>query len=170
MTTIPDFERLVLDRLEICNGEIKQAGDAQRVYRLPPTFALDVGECPAITAWPGTMLKPIPSTAQHQVEVQRNYAVDVIALPLPSTTDTASKGADALTKASLLFAKLRNYYMNHRRLETDGTTQAQVPALQWMIYDLLFIEGGLAQIRPPGGVEHVGFICTLTITMMAALR
>lgn len=167
MATIPDFETLILDRLEICNGEIKQAGDAKRVYRLPPVFALDVGECPALAVRPGRMRNRLPANSQRQAEVKRDYVVEVIALPLGNTQDTGSKGADALAAASLLFAKLRNYYMNHRRLETDGTTQAKLAGLQYMNYDIEFDDGGFVVAKAPGGAEHIGIEFAITTSMSA---
>lgn len=163
--TIPDFETTLLDRLALCNTDILGAG---HVWRLPPTYAKDVGEYPMVYAEPKGMREPIPNRSRSggEVVVNRDYLISVFIAPTaPMDELQQRKGAVALDKASTYLATFRDYYVN---LHADLST-ATLPGLG-LAQALQYSETGLVpNLIGPGGTQWTGFVITLTLAMRGEL-
>lgn len=167
---IPDFESLIVARLRLNNREIQTANPTKlkTPFTQLPSGAVDMGAFPFAAVRVGAMKNQIPNTSAGQLIVIRDYIIHLPVAPRDNTSDTGSQGADALTVTLPMFAIIRNYYLSHPRLETDGTISEQptpLSALQYIHQDILFTDGGMLEMPTPGGVMYVGISYTLTIGM-----
>lgn len=163
--TLPDFEAMVLDRLELCNNEI--AG-LNKVFRQPPSFALDTGTFPCAYTLIGTMPGSIPAPEQQAgaITVTRDYVIRVLGDPVPSTLDnTATAGAQGLIDITPFFNRYRAYFLGHPKLQTTTLT-----GLRYMHGQLAYLDEGIKTAPAPGGVEHFCIDVILTISMRAQLN
>jgi hypothetical protein len=163
--SLPDFETAIVNRLYLNNLEI---GGFKRVLMQSPIMPLEIGEYPAAMVRVGALRQPIPTTAPGQVQISRDYIIELPIAPYITSQDTKNQGADVLGLVLPWFAIVRNYYLNHPRLHTDGTpTNAAQPALPWIHGDIFFTDSGVVQMPVSGGVTFLGVLYTLSITCRA---
>jgi hypothetical protein len=159
LITLPDFETLVVDRLELCN----QAIGGLTVFKQPPVNALPPQVFPICYTLVGPMLTPIPieTIGAGQITVIRDYVVRVFGDPVGSTLDNSpTAGAQGLVDLLPWFNRFRQYFIGHPKLET--TT---LGALNYMTGQLVLLDGGLSEKPAPGGADHFAIDITLTIAM-----
>jgi len=161
---IPDFESLVVTRLQVNNTELRASG-LKAIYAQPPITAPDIGDYPLASVRIGAMRSPVPAFTAGLVIVTRDYITDLPVAPLTNTMDTTNQGADANTLTLKWFAIVRNYYINHPHLQTDANNGTD--PLAYMYGDLELQDNGTVQLTAPGGTTYVGLRYTLTITMRA---
>jgi len=163
LITLPDFEALVLDRLELCCQEIM--GSTENVFRLPPANALPPDRFPFCYPLVGAMVDPVPieTNGAGSITVTRVYGIRLLGSPVASVNDEPdNEGSRGLIDLVPYFNRFRQYFMGHPKLQT--TTE---DALRYMSGQLSYIEGGQVVRPAPGGVEHWAIEPNLTITMKA---
>lgn len=162
MSTIPDFETLVIQRLVVCLGEIT---GIRFVSENPPTLDAGISDVPYAFPLVGQMINAIP-TQQYgagRVVVTRIFTVKVLGVTGDKDKDGARGIGSAGYKAlRLLIAPIRQYWADHPRLQTDEGSKLN--ELVNMHQDLLFQEGGIEYDANEG--RYV-LRFNLTITMSA---
>jgi hypothetical protein len=160
--TIPDFETLTVQRLQINAQEIAGMG---RVYELGASLPAEIGELPVANISFGPLKQPIPlgSEGAGQVIVVRDYAIELAVTPVGTAFDVGNIGSSALSIVLPWFAIVRDYFMSHPRLQTDGINVAALGALRYLHGDLSFADSGMITITPAGGAALLGIKFTLTI-------
>ena len=123
MTTIPEFEELITQRLAICHAEIT---GIKKAFELPPVLPKDISELPIVYVLLGAMLQPVPNTTigAGRVNIGRRFVARLLLAPVDSAEDDGLVGANAVRLGRDFMSLFRTYYVMHPRLHTDGVNVA----------------------------------------------
>jgi len=163
--TIPDFEKLVTDRLFlILDSEIE---GLKSVFKHPPVYSIGVTETPLAYVLVGAMLNPIPVDTAGSVTVKRTYVVRILGMPVPANSERPNKeGSKGLVDLLPFIARMRDYLTEHPRLQTS-----KLAGLAYIYQQIEFTDSGLSVVQlGAGGIEHFAIDFTLTITMRASTK
>jgi hypothetical protein len=168
MTTIPDFQTLVCDRLYTIYGKI--AG-IQRREKYPPSFTIGLNDVPMLYTIVGNVLDPYPNRRAGSFTIRRTYVVRLVGEPLGQSQDTA-RGAGARGYAALVpfIAVVYGYFLNHPLLEVGEVGDADYEGpLQYMMQDVLITDTGVIDEQAPGGLSNYTVDFPLIIEMRSNL-
>jgi hypothetical protein len=162
LITLPDFETLVVSRLQICYGLIT---GVNKSFMLPPANEQHPDSIPFAYTLVGAMTENVPMelVGGGQITIPRTYVARLVGGPAAGSIDNAaSDGAQALVDLLPFFARFRSYFIGHPKLQTDT-----LDALQYMRGQLAMNDGGFVTRPAPGGIDHLCIEWSLTITMSA---
>lgn len=160
--TFPDFDDLILTRLQLCYEAIT---GVTRSFRLPPIQPLIDGDLPCVYTIPGGMAAPVPAGQAGSVVIRGVYVARLLVTPLAKASmDAGDLGAYAVTQVMPFRQRFRAYFLSNPRLTTST-----LGALAWITEDLLYQDSGPVARPGPGGNDYAALDVTLTIGMRALL-